>query len=60
MKSTKVFIDTSLEVQLWSKWKFVVDMCCQPINSSILKNICKAKHEKHMNKEIMNISLIQH
>jgi hypothetical protein len=30
----------------------VVNMCSQPINSSILKNLCQAKHEKHMNKNI--------
>jgi hypothetical protein len=38
----------------------VIDMCSQPINSSILKNLCQAKQEKHMNKDTMNINLVQH
>jgi hypothetical protein len=60
MKSANVFIDLSLGVQLWSKWNYIIDMCSQPINSSILKNLCQAKQEKHMNKKTMNINLIQH
>jgi hypothetical protein len=35
-------------------------MYSQPANSSILKNLCQAKQEKHMNKKKMNISLVQH
>jgi hypothetical protein len=60
MNSTKLFIDISLGVQLWSKWNYVIDMCSQPINSSMLKNLCQVKHEIHMNKKIMNIALVQH
>jgi hypothetical protein len=55
-----VFIDISLRVQLWSKWNYVINMCSQPINSSILKNLCQAKQEKHMNKKMANINLVQH
>jgi hypothetical protein len=36
------------------------DMCSQPINSSILKNLYQEKHQKHMNRKIMNITLVQH
>jgi hypothetical protein len=60
MQSTNVFIDISLGVQLWSKWNYVIDMCSQLTNSYILKNLRQAKHEKHMNKKIMNITLVQH
>jgi hypothetical protein len=49
-----------LEVQLWSKWNYVVNMYSQPTNSSILKNLCQTKQEKHMNKKKMNINLVQH
>jgi hypothetical protein len=35
-------------------------MYSQPTNSSILKNLCQDKQEKHMNKKIMTITLIQH
>jgi hypothetical protein len=35
-------------------------MCSQLINSSILKNLCQAKQERHVNKETMNINLVQH
>jgi hypothetical protein len=55
-----VFIDISLRVQLWSKWNYVINMCSQPINSSILKNLCQAKQEKHMNKKMININLVKH
>jgi hypothetical protein len=55
MESTNVFIDISLGVQLWSKWDYVINMCSQQINRSILKNLCQDKHEKHMNKKIMDI-----
>jgi hypothetical protein len=35
-------------------------MYSQPSNSSILKNLCQTKQEKHMNKKKMNINLVQH
>jgi hypothetical protein len=35
-------------------------MYSQPTNSSILKNLCQARQEKHMNKKKMNINLVQH
>jgi hypothetical protein len=54
----KVFIDTSLEVWLWSKWNYVINMYSQAPNSSILKNLCQAKQEKHMNKKL-KINLVQ-
>jgi hypothetical protein len=38
----------------------VVNMYSQPTNSSILKNLCQTKQEKHMNKKKMNINLVQH
>jgi hypothetical protein len=38
----------------------VINMYSQPTNSSILKNLCQAKQEKHMNKKKMNINLVQH
>jgi hypothetical protein len=38
----------------------VINMHSQPINSSILKNICQVKQETHMNKKKMNINLVQH
>jgi hypothetical protein len=38
----------------------MINMCSQPINSSILKNLCQAKQERHMNKKTMNINLVQH
>jgi hypothetical protein len=34
-------------------------MYSQPINSSILKNLCQAKQENHKNKK-MNINLVQY
>jgi hypothetical protein len=37
----------------------VVNMCSQPINSSILKNLCQAKQEKYMNMK-KKIDLVQH
>jgi hypothetical protein len=37
----------------------VINMYSQPINSCILRNLCQAKQEKHMNKK-MNINLVQH
>jgi hypothetical protein len=58
MESTNIFIDISLGVQLWSKWNYVIDMCSQPINSSILKNLCQVKQEKRMNKKTININLV--
>jgi hypothetical protein len=36
------------------------NMCIQPINISILKNLCQTKQEKHMNKKMININLVQH
>jgi hypothetical protein len=38
----------------------VINLCSQSINGSILKNLCQAKQDKHMNKKIMTITLIQH
>jgi hypothetical protein len=35
-------------------------MYSQPTNSSILKNLCRAKQEKHLNKKKLNINLVQH
>jgi hypothetical protein len=59
MKSTKLFIDSSLKVQLWSKWNYVINMHSQSINSSILKNLCKVKQWTLMNKKKLNIP-VQH
>jgi hypothetical protein len=38
----------------------VINMHSQPINSSILKNLCQVKQETHMNKKKMNINLVQY
>jgi hypothetical protein len=38
----------------------MINMYSQSTNSSILKNLCQAMQEKHMNKKIMNINLVQH
>jgi hypothetical protein len=38
----------------------VINMYSQPINSSILKNLCQAKQKNHINKKKMNINLVQH
>jgi hypothetical protein len=35
-------------------------MFSQPMNSSILKNLCQVKQETHMNKKKLNINLVQH
>jgi hypothetical protein len=35
-------------------------MHSQPINSSILKNLCQDKQETHQNKKKLNINLVQH
>jgi hypothetical protein len=35
-------------------------MYSQVTNSFILKNLCQTKQEKHMNKKIMTITLVQH
>jgi hypothetical protein len=35
-------------------------MYSQAINSPILKNLCKVKQEKYMNKKKLNINLIHH
>jgi predicted DNA-binding protein (MmcQ/YjbR family) len=56
----RVFIDTSLDVQLCSKWNYVINMLSQPINNSILKNQYQVKQGTHMNKKKLNINLIQH
>jgi hypothetical protein len=38
----------------------VIDVCSQPINSSILKNLYQAKHEKHINnKKIFKIESME-
>jgi hypothetical protein len=60
MKSINVFIDISSGVQLLSKWNYVINMCSQQVNSCILRNLCQANCEKHMNKKIMIITLVQH
>jgi hypothetical protein len=38
----------------------VTNMNSQPINSSILKNLCQVKQETHMNNKKLNINLVQH
>jgi hypothetical protein len=38
----------------------MINMYSQLTNSFILKNLCQAMQEKHMNKKIMNINLVQH
>jgi hypothetical protein len=38
----------------------VINVPSQQVNCSIVKNLCQAKHEKHMNKKILNINLVQH
>jgi hypothetical protein len=38
----------------------VINMNSQPINTSILKNLCQVKQETHMNKKKLNINLVQH
>jgi hypothetical protein len=35
-------------------------MFSQPMNSSILKNLCQVKQETHMNKKKLNINLVQY
>jgi hypothetical protein len=60
MESTNEFIDISLRVQLWSKLNYMISIWCQPMNSSILKSLCQAKQEKHMNNKKKNINLVQH
>jgi hypothetical protein len=35
-------------------------MYSQVTDSFILKNLCQGKQEKHMNKKIMTINLVQH
>ncbi len=53
-------MDTSLEVQLWCKWNYVINVYSQPMNDSILKSLCQAKQEKHINNKKKNINLVQH
>jgi hypothetical protein len=38
----------------------VINMYSQSTNSSIVKNLCQAKKEKHMNKKKLNTNLVQH
>jgi hypothetical protein len=38
----------------------MINMYNQSTNNSILKNLCQARQEKHMNKKKMNINLVQH
>jgi hypothetical protein len=59
-ESKNVFIDPPLEIQLWSKWNYVINMLSQPMNSFILRNLCQVKQETHMNKKKLNINLVQH
>ncbi len=60
MESIDEFIDISLGVQLWSKWNYMINIWCQPMDSSILKSLCQAKQEKHINNKKKNINLVQH
>jgi hypothetical protein len=57
--STNVFIDPPLEVQLWGKWNYEINMRSQSINNSTLKNLCQVKQETHVNKKRLNINLVQ-
>jgi hypothetical protein len=59
-ENTNIFINTLLEVQLWSKCNYVINMLSQPINSFIMKNLYQAKQGTHMNKKKLDINLIQH
>jgi hypothetical protein len=56
MESTNECIDISLEVQLWSKWNYMINIWCQPIDSSILKSLCQANQEKHIKNKKNNIN----
>jgi hypothetical protein len=56
MRSTKY----SLIYHLKWKWKYMINMYSQATNSSILKNLCHTKQEKHINKKKLNINLVQH
>jgi hypothetical protein len=38
----------------------MINIWCQLMNSSILKSLCQAKQEKHINNKKKNINLIQH
>jgi hypothetical protein len=38
----------------------MINICCQPMDGSILKSLCQAKQEKHMNNKKKNINLVQH
>jgi hypothetical protein len=38
----------------------MINMCSQSTNSSIVKNLCQAKQENHMNKKKLNTKLVQH
>jgi hypothetical protein len=59
-ESMYVFIETSLEVQLQRKWNYEINLHSQPINSSILKNLCQVKQETHMRNKKLNINLVPH
>jgi hypothetical protein len=60
METTNEFIDISLGVQLWSKLNYMINIWCQLMDSSILKNLCQVKQEKYMNKKKLNINLVHH
>jgi hypothetical protein len=38
----------------------MINIWCQPMDSSILKNLCQIKQEKYMNKKKLNINLVHH
>jgi hypothetical protein len=38
----------------------VINMYSQATNSPLLKNLCQVNQEKHMNKKMLNINLVQH
>jgi hypothetical protein len=59
-ESMYVFIETSLEVQLQRKWNYEINLHSQPLNSSILKNLCQVKQETHMRNKKLNINLVPH
>jgi hypothetical protein len=49
-----------LMYNLWSKRNYVINMWCQPMYSSTLKNLWQAKHEKHNEQEDDGYYLVQH
>jgi hypothetical protein len=38
----------------------MINILCQPMDSSILTNLCQVKQEKYMNKKKLNINLVHH